>query len=70
MRTDIDCKLYCNIDGKLVLFCKLPCAKCKWRYDLHCPKCDWNKDGKYNTYGGEMMTSEEAERRNKDGKRT
>lgn len=31
-------------------FDKLPCAKCEWRWSIHCPKCDWNKDGKINTY--------------------
>lgn len=52
--------LYCRIGNKWVLFSKLPCAKCKWRYSIHCPKCDWNSDGEYNTYGGKMMTEEEA----------
>lgn len=56
-------KLHCNIDGKFVPFDELPCARCKWRYDLHCPKCSWNADGRYNTYGGEMLTEKEAEER-------
>ena len=45
-------KLYINIDNKLILFKKLPCMKCKYRYSLHCPSCNWNLDGKYNTYDG------------------
>lgn len=37
-----------DINGKVVSFEKLPCAKCERASSLSCPKPDcWNKDGKY-----------------------
>lgn len=51
-KVENDKELYVDINGKKVPFSKLPCAKCKWYYSIHCPKCNWNKGGKYNVYGG------------------
>lgn len=54
-------KIYININGKLVDFAKLPCAKCEYRYSYVCPQCNWNKDGKYNTYEAAKIEYEDKE---------
>lgn len=47
-----------DIDGKLVPLRQLPCWKCESRYSIHCPTCKWNSDGRYNTYGGKTIETE------------
>lgn len=67
MKTPKDNKeLYIMVHGRWRAFKELPCSKCKDRYSLHCPKCEWNKYGNTNTYGGRLMTAEEAEKLNEE----